>query len=158
MVCTSGGEACVAKFYFIKDNEAHRFRESAAERQQWRKILLKLRKSEADQEKICWSTSYEGKYDVDVRQLYGHWCLLLPYFHPITDAQSRHRCLPQVRRILEHFQSKNLKYNDDDLRWRHVGIRNGEIALFDLASLLEPPKEGTSIDVNVQIQILEDRI
>ena len=157
LVCTSGGKTCVAKFYFIKDNETHRARESAYERQQWRKRLLELRKSEADQEKICWSTLYEGKYDVVVRQLHGHWCLLLPYFDPITDVQSRHKCLPQVRRILERFKSKNLKYKDDDLRWRHVGIRNGEIYLFDLGSL-ESLEEGTSIDVDVQVQILEKRI
>ena len=157
LVCTSSGKACVAKFYFIKDDEAHRVRVSAWLRQEQRKILLEERKAEAVQEKNYWSTFYEGKYDVEVRQLHGHWCLLLPYFDPITDVQSRHACLPQVRRILERFKSKNLKYKDDDLRWRHVGIRNGEIALFDLGSL-ETPEEGTSIDVDVQIQILKERI
>lgn len=154
LICSSGGKACVAKFYFIKDIEAHRPRETAYARQQRRSSLLQLRKSEADQEKKYWIDLYKRKYPVDVKQLHGHWCLLLPYFDPITDVQKRRECLPQVRAILEHFQSEGLKYKDDDLRWRHVGIRKGEVCLFDLGSL----EKETNIDVDKQVQILEGRI
>ena len=90
-------------------------------------------------------------------QLHGHWCLLLPYFDPIPDVPTRRKYLPKIQTILEHFDSKGLKYKDDDLRWRHVGLRKGEVCLFDLGSL-EQRKEGSSIDVKEQVQILKDRI
>ena len=158
LICNSTGEACVAKFYLIKDSLAHGGpREYAFERQQWRKSDLEARKKEALVEMEYWKSLYGGKYDVDVRQLRGLWCLLLPYFAPLTDVESRRKSLPHIRHVLEHFKSKKLKYNDNDLWWRHVGIRNGEIALFDLGSL-EPGTEGTSIDVDAQMKLLENRI
>jgi hypothetical protein len=157
LVCNSKGETLVAKFFLAKDDVAHQTRESAIIRQQQRALLLDQRKSEAEEEMEYWNSVYNGNYDVQVRKLHGHWCLMLPYFHPLLDVKSRERRLPQVREVLEHFKSKKLKYNEDDLRWRHVGIRQNDICLLDLGSL-EPCKEGEIIDVEAQMNILKAKI
>ena len=119
-------------------------------------LPIYCRKTEAEKEMQYWKCVYDGKYNVQVQKLHGHWCLMLPYFDPILDIESRRSHLPQVRVILDHFKSKKLMYNEDDLRWRHVGIRQGQICLFDLGSL--QPCEEASIDVKKQIEILEANI
>jgi hypothetical protein len=37
------------------------------------------------------------------------------------------------------FESAGLRYRDGDLRWRHAGVRNGQVHLFDLGSLEKFP-------------------
>lgn len=157
VVCNSRGKALVAKFFLIKDIVAHRTWESATERQERLAMLLGYRKAEAEEEMQYWKNVYNGQYDVQVRKLYGHWCLMLPYFDPILDVESRRKHLPKIRVILEHFKTKKLLYNEDDVQWRHVGIRQGQVCIFDLGSL-HPCEDEESINVEKQMRILEDSI
>ena len=158
LVCNSGGKALVAKFFLLKNDEAHRARESAYVRQQQRTLLLEERKSEAEMEMENWTNVYGGKYDVRMIKLHRHWCLLLPYFDPLTSVKARKAALPEIRKILEHFKSQNLRYKTDDVRWRHVGIRQNEICLFDLGSLEDCKNDPASIDVDAQMRILKDSV
>lgn len=158
LVCNSGGKALVAKFFLPKNDEAHRTRESALLRQQRRTLLLEETESEAKTEMDYWKTVYGGKYDVRIIKLHRHWCLLLPYFDPLTSVERRKAALPKIRTILEHFKRLKLRYKTDDVRWRHVGIRKNEICLFDLGSLEECKNDPASIDVDAQMRILEDSV
>jgi hypothetical protein len=56
---------------------------------------------------------------------------MLPYVDPIG-IKSRRDHLSSIRQILERCKALGLKYATEDVRWRHVGIRNNEIYLFDL--------------------------
>ena len=62
----------------------------------------------------------------------------------------RESVLPSVKAILSAFkEKKGLRYSDDDLRWRHLGMRDGKVYLFDLGSLeADDPKKP---DVDHQI-------
>ena len=155
LVCSPGGKALVAKFFLIKAEESHRSRESAYVRQQQRTLLLNARKVEAEKEMDMWTTVYGDEYEVQVKKLHRHWCLLLPYFDTLTTVEARQAALPQIRLILEAFNSHKLRYKTDDIRWRHVGIRQTKICLFDLGSLEECKDDPGSIDVDAQLRILE---
>jgi hypothetical protein len=45
--------------------------------------------------------------------------------------------LEEIEKVLQLFASKNLKYKDEDVRWRHVGLHEGKCVLYDLAELDE---------------------
>lgn len=156
LACNSGGKALVAKFFLLKNNDAHRPHESDQVRQQQRTLLLEKRKSEATMELDYWMTVYGGKYAVQMTKLHRHWCLLLPYFDPLTSVEARKAALPKVRSILEHFKTLKLQYKTSDVRWRHVGIREDQICLFDLGSLEEC--KNALVDVDAQMQILEESV
>ena len=156
LVCSPGGKALVAKFFLIKAEESHRSRESAYVRQQQRTLLLNARKVEAEKEMNMWTTLYGDEYQVRVKKLHRHWCLLLPYFDLLTTVEARQAALPQIRLTLEAFKSRKLRYKTDDIRWRHVGIRQNKICLFDLGSLEECKDDPGSIDVDAQLRILKE--
>lgn len=50
----------------------------------------------------------------------------------------------------------NLRYNMDDVQWRHVGVRNGLVYIFDLGSLDEC--RTSEIDVGAQVDKLKSAI
>jgi Family of unknown function (DUF5898) len=156
LMCSPGGKALVAKFFLSKAEESHRSRESPYTRQQQRKSLMNARKGEAEKEMNMWTTLYGDEYQVRVQQLHQHWCLLLPYFDPLTTVEARQAALPQIRQILEAFKSRKRRYKTDDIRWRHVGIRQNKICLFDLGSLEECKDDPGAIDVDAQLRILEE--
>ena len=154
LACNSAGKACVAKFFLLDLDTLHRQEGTAEARRKERDRLLEEKKRDAEAEMKYWAGLYGDKYKVQVRKLHDHWCLMLPYFEPVRN-EARIAALPDIRNILEKCKKKGLQYNNDDLRWRHVGIRNGEICLFDLGSL--EPWKGT-IKVDDQIRFLESKI
>ena len=158
LVCNSGGKTVVAKFFLVRNNEAHRTRESAHVRQQQRMLLLEVRKEEATTEMRYWETVYGGTYSVRMMKLYGHWCLLLPYFDSLVSVEARKAALPRIRSNLEHFKRLKFRYKTEDIHWRHVGTRGeNEICLFDFGSL-EKCENAASIDVEAQLRILQDTV
>ena len=158
LACNSGGKTVVAKFFLVRNNEAHRTRESAHVRQQQRMLLLEVRKEEATTEMRYWETVYGGTYSVRMMKLYGHWCLLLPYFDSLVSVEARKAALPRIRSNLEHFKRLKFRYKTEDIHWRHVGTRGeNEICLFDFGSL-EKCENAASIDVEAQLRILQDTV
>jgi hypothetical protein len=155
LACNSTGRACVAKFYLLDDPTLHR-QTNAQERARIREIMMKSKQVEANTEKERWTNLYGVFRDqVRVLKLNNLWCLLMPYMDPIMKADRSDR-LDEVKECLQMFKSRGLRYRDDDLMWRHVGIRNNRVYLFDLGSLEPCSSEDNNVDV--QISRLQNRI
>jgi hypothetical protein len=67
-------------------------------------------------------------------------CVVMPFFKPVEKAK-REETLKDIETVLKGpFLTYNLKYREDDFRWRHVGSfqdTEGEehCVLYDLADL-----------------------
>jgi hypothetical protein len=72
--------------------------------------------------------------DVVYRMLNKHHCVVMPFFDPVPKDERESR-IEEIQNVLEVFASKNLKYKDEDVRWRHVGLYEGNCILYDLAEL-----------------------
>lgn len=82
------------------------------------------------------------KGQVNVTELFnGFSCLVMPFFKPVLKTH-RIEALEGIEKTLRRFFFKNmLKYWDDDVRWRHVGLyhhgNDKHYILYDLADLKE---------------------
>jgi hypothetical protein len=72
--------------------------------------------------------------NVVYKKLNKHHCIVMPFFDPIPKDERESR-IEDIQNVLEVFASKNLKYKDEDVRWRHVGLHEGKCMLYDLAEL-----------------------
>jgi Family of unknown function (DUF5898) len=148
LACNSTGRTCVTKFYLLDDLTLHR-QTNAQERARIREIMMKSKKVEADTEKERWTNLYGVFCDqVRVLKLNKLWCMLMPYMDPILKADRSNR-LDEVKECLQMFKSHGLRYRDNDLRWRHIGIRNNKVYLFDLGSLEPCSSEENNVDVRI---------
>ncbi|KAG7360014.1 hypothetical protein IV203_035112 [Nitzschia inconspicua] len=151
LACNSTGKVCAAKFLLLDQTLLHRQEDSPAARRAERERQMEARKVLADLECSRWTEAYNGIFGKQVRvvKLNNLWCLLMPYFDPVQ-LHERMSVLPAVKTILSDFKKKGLRYADDDLRWRHIGMRDGRVYLFDLGSLeVDDPKKKTTIDAQI---------
>jgi hypothetical protein len=120
---------------------------------------MENRKEEADAERDMWIRLYGAfSENVKVLKLNKLWWLLMPYMEAIMKAD-RKKCISAVEGHLKAFGSAGLRYRDGDLRWRHAGVRNGQVYLFDLGSLEKcPGPPGEVNNVEAQVALLESRI
>jgi hypothetical protein len=125
-------------------------------REDWKAAQLLATKAEADKEEAYWGRVYGEAFKSQTRvvQLNGLWCLLMLYFDPIWDSE-REGYLAQIEQHLNVFISLRLRYSSDDLRWRHFGVRNKVVYVFDIGSLEHCDEE---IDVAEQINELRAKI
>lgn len=72
----------------------------------------------------------------------------MPYFDQVPNDE-RECCLDAIYDHLSRFKDINLRYHVADLRWRHVGVRNGSAYIFDLGSL----EMANSADINIDSSI-----
>jgi hypothetical protein len=75
------------------------------------------------------------------KKLNSRWCVILPFFKPIPKNRRNKETLEKIEKVLhEKFykqeESKSYQFKDCDWRWRHVGERDNQIVLFDLADLV----------------------
>jgi hypothetical protein len=75
------------------------------------------------------------------KKLNSRWCVILPFFKPIPNNRRNEETLKKIEKVLhEKFykqeESKSYQFKDWDWSWRHVGERDNQIVLFDLADLL----------------------
>ena len=157
LACNTSGRACAVKFFLIDYNTCHRQKGTTAERQAWRAAQMAGRLVDAEKERDYWIRVYGKVFEDQVRvtQLNNLWCLMMPYFDQVRDCE-RESCLESVKSHLTRFRTLNLRYNSDDLRWRHVGVRDGLVYIFDLGSLEEC--HASEIDVGAQMAKLERKI
>jgi hypothetical protein len=142
LACNSSGNVCVAKFFLLDEKQI--LLTNKEHREAMRESLKTASKVKAKTEMNHWQSFY-GEKNVRVVELNNLWCLLMPYFdHVMTNE--REQALPKVMELLESFKQRGFNYKMNDLRWRHVYQRFGEITLIDLCSL-EKIKEGESIDI-----------
>ena len=158
LACNSSGRACVAKFYFLDMPTLHRAT-NAQQRVEIREKMMEKRKEEADAERGMWIRFYGAFSDkVRVVKLNKLWCLLMPYMEPIMKTH-RKNYISAVKGHLKTFESAGFRYRDGDLRWRHAGVLNGQVYLFDLGSLEKyPDSPGVINNVDAQVTLLESRI
>jgi hypothetical protein len=157
LACNASGRACAVKFFLIDYNTYHRQTGTQEERQTWRAAQMADRLADAEKEKDYWIRVYGKEFEDQVRvtQLNNLWCLMMPYFDQVLDCE-RENYLKNVESRLTHFKEMNLRYNMDDVRWRHVGVRNGLVYIFDLGSLDEC--HASEIDVGAQVDKLRRKI
>jgi hypothetical protein len=158
LACNAEGSVCAVKFFLINYDTYHRQEGTRDERQAFRKAQMEMKAAEAIQERDYWLRVYGDAFKDQVRvvQLNNLWCLLMPYFDQVSSDQ-REGCIGAIREHLTRFKDMNLRYNTEDLRWRHVGVRDGQTPyLFDLGSLEET--KSADIDVESSIRILRAKI
>ena len=136
LACNSTGKTCAAKFYLLDQALLHRQEDSPEPRKAALEMQMAARKAAADLECSRWTEAYRGEFSKQVRvvKLNNLWCLFMPYFDPVPKPD-RKNVLPNVTTILLDFKNRGLRYADDELRWRHIGMRDGKVFLFDLGSL-----------------------
>jgi hypothetical protein len=70
----------------------------------------------------------------------------MPFFKPLS-KEERDKYLPvtkgggDIEKCLQNMKNEGLQYCDEDVRWRHVGLFENKIVLFDLAELKELKKD-----------------
>ena len=151
LACNSAGKACAAKFFLLDQTLLHRQEDSPEARKAELERQTATRKPAADLECSRWTEAYGGEFSNQVRvvKLNGLWCLLMPYFDLIPQPD-RESVLPTVKTILSDFKkNKGLRYADNDLRWRHIGMRDGKVFLFDLGSLESDDTSKPDIDAQI---------
>ena len=158
LACNSAGKASAAKFFLLDQSLLHRQEDSPEARKAERQRQMLVRKAAADLECSRWTEAYGGEFSKQVRvvKLNNLWCLLMPYFDPVPKSDWG-SVLPTVKNILSDFKkTKGLRYADDDLRWRHIGMRDCKVYLFDLGSL--EPDDAKKPNVDQQIAMLTAKI
>ena len=89
----------------------------------------------------------------------GHHCVILPYFEPVA-AEERIDRLNNINNVLTRCFSKqhDYQYMESDIRRQHIGKREGEIYLFDLADLKKRTEDDYKQYVEKHVKHLEERI
>jgi hypothetical protein len=72
--------------------------------------------------------------NVVCEKLNKHHCVVMPFFDPVPKDERESR-IEEIEDVLKVFASKKRKYKDEDVRWRHVGLYEGNCILSDLAEL-----------------------
>jgi hypothetical protein len=85
----------------------------------------------------------------------GYLCM--PYLRPIPPSD-RQTLLDNkmVEKALERFASSGYIHND--VLWRHLGFRNGELCLCDLGSISQVTEEGATSWIDRALSTLRDRV
>lgn len=157
LACNSSGRACAVKFFLIDYNTYHRRHDTSENRENWRQSQMTIKKKEAEKEYAHWVNAYGGAFKDQVRvvRLNNLWCLMMPYFDQVS-PKKRSSVLKVVRDHLEEFKASNLNYAIEELRWRHVGVRDEGCFIFDLGSL--ESRDASEIDVDASIDALQQKI
>ena len=93
-------------------------------------------KAAVDREVIAYHQLYpELRNFIWTQVLNGYHCVILPYFSPIP-KEERLNSIKSIKDILKtRFEPGNYRFDESDMRWRHVGKFDGQVYLYDLAEL-----------------------
>jgi hypothetical protein len=146
---TSKGGECVIKMYVRKYEENVPLS---------KKVFDERGKAAVKREVDC----YHQIYGEDLRSLVwhqklnGHHCVILPYFEPVA-AEKRSDHLTEVGAVLTwFFKQHSYQYMESDVRWQHVGKREGKIYLFDLADLEDCTEDVYEKYVETHVKLLKE--
>jgi hypothetical protein len=140
LAATKDGTQCCAVKFFIKPEDTaltgHKLAEMESEN--WGKVYKSVK---------C----YVG----ELPSSGGYLCM--PYLRPILPSD-RQTLLnnKKVEKALKQFASSG--YIHDDVFWRHLGFRNGELCLCDLGSISQVTKEGAKLWIDKTLSKLQDRV
>jgi FtsZ-binding cell division protein ZapB len=126
---TQDGYDCVVKMY-VQSHDDDGNMKSAAK-------FKTDSKDHVEKEKENYSKIYGDELCVEIQQLNGYDCIILPFFEPIlAEDRSNGAVLQSIRNRLQQFAKHNLAFEKCDRMWRHVGRFNNKIYLFDLGDLV----------------------
>jgi hypothetical protein len=94
----------------------------------------------------------KGKVHSAVVNSFFH-CVIMPHFHPITTKKEScgSHVHEMIKEALDHLVHGTKKmYHLDDISWRHVGLYENQVILFDLGNLAKLDK-GNGIATDRQI-------
>jgi hypothetical protein len=139
IACNSSARLCAIKVYHINKSsavtsEGREFDEVSASARCWEK---------ANEECEHWTQIYKERFK-HLRALYmgGRPCLLLPYGLEINDVDKRTALLPDIKAELLRIANLKFRYEDSDLRWKHV-LLDSEGKFF--SQILDPWKHSFSV-------------
>jgi len=137
LACDTAGNVCAVKFFLINDSMWHREEGRRDEGRAYRQTQMKIKEEEANREKGYWLKGYGDTFKDQVRVMKwnSNWCLMMPHFDKVPQSQ-KVACLDSIRRHLDRFKRESLHYNTDDLRWRHIGVRETGLYTFSTLDLL----------------------
>jgi hypothetical protein len=148
---TSKGGECVIKMYVQKYEE---------EKPLTKKEFDKRGKAAVKREVACYHQIYGQQLRSLVwhQELNGHHCVILPYFEPVA-TEDRSNRLEEVGAVLtKTFQPHCYRYMESDMRWQHVGKREGKIYLFDLADLEKCTEDVYEKYIETHVEHLKERM
>jgi hypothetical protein len=143
---TEEGYDCVVKIYVKRRGD--------------NKVVLTKKVFDAEAQKAVAREvkAYKTIYGDELRgyvwqqKLNNHQCVIHPYFKHL-DKEDRIKLLEQIRTRLNSFAKCGKAFATSDQVWRHVGLFNDKVYLFDLADL----ESGNADDVENHIKRLRFR-
>lgn len=151
------GKECVIKMYVKRDDKTGRILK--------KKDMNKIAKEHCNTEARNLKRLYPFfAPQVFCKCLNGFYCVIMPFLKPIKvdDRESylsrkEGESESEIEKCLKHFESKGFQYRDEDVRWRHVGIFDGKVVLFDVAELIKKERKAPSV-VQKHVGVLRDRL
>lgn len=82
----------------------------------------------------------------------------MPFFRPLS-KEERYKYLTngKIEAALERLGDKGFQYCKTDVRWRHVGVYDNQIVMFDLADLSPLGAKGKNKMVQKCLSTLRER-
>ncbi|KAG7361973.1 hypothetical protein IV203_025639 [Nitzschia inconspicua] len=151
-VITNEGYEGVAKIYIKKHQNKTKLSQSEFLEEAHRSINTELQTFHATYPEL----------PVSKIKLHGHPSLLMPYFTSIEhpDRTWKEKVTDALRKLKDG-SGQHLKYYDDDVRWRHIGLcrKSGQVQLFDFNEMeVIPSKDQIEDEVERQWTILAGRV
>ena len=149
---TIDGYECVVKLYVQRHYEDGTEKKS----EQFKKDS----KAHVTNEVKYYNTIYKDELNGYVwqRRLNSMDCIILPFFHPVSD-EDQEAALPEITECLEMFTEHSLAFRKCDQSWRHIGRLNGTIYMFDLGDLEDcKSKEAATLRASEHLNWLKTKM
>ena len=98
-------------------------------------------------------------------KLNGRWCVIMPFFEPLSKEERTEEMLREVKKLLSEAFYKDqdglsFQFQESDQRWRHVAKWRGKVVLIDLAHLerKEVGRDAHKDYVEKHIERLKERM
>ena len=150
----SGNEVVIKMYVKSMDKDGKELDSEGFERE-----AMRATKKEARRLKEFYGFDKSAVY---CKKVSGFWCVVMPFFRPVLKGE-RSDTVKGVKAVLESsFKDHDLKYDDDDVRWSHVGFffdcsGQKQIILYDLADLVPVEDKTDDSWVAAHCKILEEQ-
>jgi hypothetical protein len=144
---TKDGHEGVAKIYILKHDESNMIIE--------KNTFLENARRSIDAGFQVFRATYP-QLPVQKVTLHGHPSLLIPYFQPVQPQLKWKDVLIGQLKNLKNRES-SLRYQPEDVRWRHVGLYDNNLYLFDFNKMKTIKREMVEQEAATQWSVLAAR-
>jgi hypothetical protein len=144
---TKDGHEGVAKIYILKHDESNMIIE--------KNTFLENARRSIDAGFQVFRATYL-QLPVQKVTLHGHPSLLIPYFQPVQPQLKWKDVLIGQLKNLKNRES-SLRYQPEDVRWRHVGLYDNNLYLFDFNKMKTIEREMVEQEAATQWSVLAAR-